>query len=40
MCAKMSENREYIISGSEDGNVYVWNLISKYVPSINPMYFR
>ena len=27
-----------IISGADDGKVYIWNKETDYVPEINPMY--
>ena len=38
MAAAMSDDKDYVICGSEDGNVYIWNTVNKYVPTINPMY--
>ena len=34
----MSENHSHIICGSEDGDVYIWNTINDYVPTINPKF--
>jgi len=36
----MGEDEDYVICGSEDGNVYIWNRVNQYVPAINPMYFK
>ena len=30
----------HVISGSENGNVYIWNLYSKYVPKLNPFFTK
>lgn len=38
MNAMMSEDEDYVISGSEDGNVVIWNRVSTYVPMINPLF--
>ncbi len=38
LCATMSEDQEYVISGSENGNIYIWNTVNKYIPTINPVY--
>ncbi len=38
MCATMSEDQDFVICGSEDGKVYIWNRFNQYVPEINPMY--
>jgi len=38
MCASSDNNNTHIICGSEDGNVYIWNKVSTYVPSINPIF--
>lgn len=37
MAAMMGEDEEYVICGSEDGKVYIWNKVSRYVPTINPL---
>ena len=39
MSASISEDEDFVICGSEDGSVYIWNRINQYVPTINPMYF-
>ena len=31
--------REMILSGSEDGKLYIWNRINNYTPVINPKYY-
>lgn len=38
MYAIMSEDEDYVISGSEDGNVVIWNRENTYIPAINPIY--
>ena len=38
MNAMMSEDEDYVICGSEDGNLVVWDAINTYIPSINPAY--
>lgn len=38
--AKYGKNSAHVISGSENGNVYIWNLFSKYVPKFNPMFTK
>ena len=30
----------HVIAGSENGNVYIWNLYSKYVPKLNPFFTK
>lgn len=30
----------HVISGSENGNVYIWNLFSKTVPKLNPLFTK
>ncbi len=36
--ASMTEEGDYIICGSEDGNLYIWERESAYIPNINPKY--
>jgi len=38
MQASISEDEDYVISGSENGNVVIWNRENCYVPTINPFY--
>ncbi len=40
MGATMSEDEDYVICGSEDGNLCIWNRVNQYVPVINPMYHQ
>jgi hypothetical protein len=35
----MSEDGMYIISGSENGKVYIWNRRSDFIPIVNPSLF-
>lgn len=36
--ASISEDEDFVISGSEDGKLCMWNKVSKYAPAINPAY--
>jgi len=36
--ASYNYEKELIISGSEDGRVYIWNRVTDYVPQVNPKY--
>ena len=38
--ATVGLNSMHVISGSENGNVYIWNLYSKYVPKLNPFFTK
>ncbi|OMJ70080.1 hypothetical protein SteCoe_32020 [Stentor coeruleus] len=38
--ATYGKNSGHVISGSENGNVYIWNLFSKYVPKFNPIFTK
>lgn len=40
MEASISEDEEFVICGSENGKVYIWNRFNQYIPSINPMYLN
>ena len=34
----MSEDLDYVICGSDDGKVYIWNRYNQYIPSVNPVF--
>eukprot|EP00826_Nyctotherus_ovalis_P049581 TRINITY_DN6007_c0_g2_i3.p4 TRINITY_DN6007_c0_g2~~TRINITY_DN6007_c0_g2_i3.p4 ORF type:complete len:111 (+),score=23.65 TRINITY_DN6007_c0_g2_i3:1633-1965(+) len=38
MVASISEDEDFVISGSEDGKLCMWNKASKYAPAINPVF--
>jgi cAMP phosphodiesterase len=37
MVASINEDEEFVICGSEDGKLCIWNKVSQYAPAINPM---
>ena len=36
MSATLSEDEDYVICGSEDGCVFIWNKINQHIPAVNP----
>jgi len=37
MVASINEDEEFVICGSEDGKLCIWNKVRQYLPAINPM---
>jgi len=40
MCASLSEDLDYVICGSDNGKVYIWNRFNQYIPLVNPLFTR
>ncbi|KAK2962236.1 putative 2-deoxy-glucose resistant protein 2 [Blattamonas nauphoetae] len=40
LTASSSMNDEFVISGSENGNCYIWDRYPRYIPAVNPAFTR